>query len=207
MDLIRAIEVIQGTYDRLPDIVGPLDDHPIRLHFEVVDNVLVVIPEGSKTEEDWLGNLEIWRVRDKDPPDNHPEFGWHHYDFLASSASVLDAVEERVRGQPYYIDGHSRGAIQGVMLAGLLALRGQHPTRVFAFEPPRGFFLRIPAVYSDIVVEGCWNGNDPVPAVPFGWEQFPLHVIGKPEWRPIMCHHLPSVLGSAKDAQQAGVLS
>lgn len=205
MNLIGAIEAVQATYDRPPDFVGPQVDHPIRVHFTEVEGVLVVTPEGSKTEADWLGNIDVWSYSEL-YKNFHPEFGWHHYDFLVSTESALETVADRVGSKRYIIAGHSRGATQGIMLAGLMALRKVPPVQVFALEPPRGFFLKIPALYDDIAVEGSWNGNDPVPFVPLGWEQFKLHTFGASCERAVSCHHLDSVLANAKLVQQKGAL-
>jgi hypothetical protein len=195
----ESIEVVRNTYGLTPDFIGPVDQHPIRIHFQEIDGVVYVTPEGSRTLQDWKDNVMAWARVDY-PKVAHgaaliPE------GFYVSSASALNAVAERVDGKPYAFACHSRGAAQGAVLAKFLIDAGRPPPlKLYLIEPARAFFGVLPEEFVGVESWGTWNGNDPVPYVPLACAQFQLQIIGHDDkLDPFACHHLVAVAAALDD--------
>jgi hypothetical protein len=198
----EAIDLAAQVYQVEPDLIGPSIDHPIRIHFREIDGILYIIPEGSRTRPDWVDNVRSWAIPDLARIAHGITF--IPEGFYYSSISVLTPLVEVIGSRPFGIVGHSRGGAQAGVLAYLLATRGLIAKKVYVIEPARAFIFRIPNVFDQIEIWGCWNGNDPVPHVPFG-EQFRLDLIGHPTVDPFDCHHIENVAAAWAAAQKQPV--
>jgi hypothetical protein len=198
----KAIDLAAQAYQAEPDLIGPRSDHPIRIHFREVDGILYIVPEGTKTRLDWADNVLAWAVPDLATIAHGITF--IPEGFYYSSASVVDELVSTIGPRQFGIVGHSRGGAQAGVLAYLLASRGVIAQKIYVIEPARAFIFRIPRVFEQIEVWGCWNGNDPVPHVPFG-EQFKLDIIGQPTRDPFDCHHISAVADAWAVAQKTSV--
>jgi hypothetical protein len=197
----ESIDLAAWAYTVPPDIVGPIAEHPIRIHFKKIDGITYVSPEGSKTEQDWLDDFRGW-VDPFLPRVNHGD-GFIPEGFYVSCKSVLNELAAKLWSAPFCLVGHSRGGAQAGVLASLLFDRGTVAKKVYLLEPARAFIFRTPAEFgAAIPVWGVWNGNDPVPHVPLG-RQFDLQIVGRDAVNPFDNHHLPSV-ASALDATLGG---
>lgn len=205
MTNLEFTKLVQKAYLEKPDIVGLNWFHPIRIKIYIIDGILNIIPQGSKTFQDWIGDFNIFLHEDKEPV-GHPSLGLMHVDFLHSSLSVIEQIAELVKNQKFNIGGHSRGGSQSVALVGLLANRGLFANNVYLIEPARVFPLKIPDIFNKLNVWGCWNGNDPVPFAPLAWQQFILEQIGKPLWPDAgLCHHIDNVVAALVEKEMLAV--
>lgn len=196
MNGVDFTKLTQKAYTEKPDIIGSNWFHPIRIKLYTIDNILNIIPQGSKTFQDWVGDFNVFLHEDKEPID-HPSLGLMHIDFLHSCLSIVDQISALVQNKVFNIGGHSRGGSQTAVLAGLLANRGLFANNVYLIEPARVFPLKLPDIFSKLNVWGCWNGNDPVPFAPLAWQQFELDRIGKPIWPNAgLCHHIDNVVAA-----------
>jgi hypothetical protein len=201
MNNFEFAKLVQEGYKDSPDIIGENCTHPIRINIYFIDGMLNIIPQGSKTFEDWRGDFNIFLHEDREPI-NHPSLGLMHVDFLKSSLSVVDKLKQKINefGGSFRIGGHSRGGSQAAVIAGLLANDGLIPEKIYLLEPARIFPLNIPDIYKSLNVWGCWNGNDPVPYAPLFWQQFRLQEIGKAIWPDAAkCHHIDNVVAALEN--------
>jgi Lipase (class 3) len=190
-----AVDLAQAAYGSTPDIVGPLEVHPIRIHFHENDGVTYVVMEGSAKKADWIDNFRIWADPFL-PRVNHGD-GFIPEGFYISVKSVLDEVVGKIWSRLFCLVGHSRGGAQAAVMAKLLLDRGAIARKIYLLEPARAFIFSLPPELVSLTW-GVWNGNDPVPHLPIG-AQFSLQLVGRPALDPFDCHHLASV-GSALDA-------
>lgn len=197
-------KLVKKAYLDKPDIIGNDWFHPIRINLYEIDGILNIIPQGSKTFEDWIGDFDIFLRKDKQSID-HISLGLIHVDFLVSCLSVMPTLRTRITGD-FNVGGHSRGASQAAILAGLLANEGLISKNVYLIEPARIFPLKIPDIFKKLNVWGCWNGNDPVPFAPLFWQQFRLQEIGKAIWPNAgLCHHIDNVIAALEQKESVSV--
>lgn len=200
----KAIDLVIDAYHNPPALVGPLGDHPIRIHFYDIEGVRYVVPEGSKTRKDWRDNLRAWLVLDL--PHVACGLSFIPEGFYASSVSVKDQLKEAIGIRDFALVGHSRGGAQAAVLAKLLLDDGLVAKKLYVIEPARAYVFKIPDELAQIPTWGVWNGNDVVPHLPLG-EQFKLDIIGRPMFDPFDNHHIEAVAAAWAEAGDTNLSS
>ncbi len=158
---------------------------------KLVNGVWIVVSRGSVTLEDWLENAEAF-------PIEHPDIGRVHAGFLDGVMAHQANIEAIVQ-PPVICIGHSRGAAESDIRAGLLMRKFGPGAEVFSvgFGKPRPGFQEL----ADLLGKNArWYANegDPVCSVPsefLGFEHpgeridFAVAPVLKDPWGPVAPHH------------------
>lgn len=126
--------------------------------------------------------------------------------FLKGVANVIDKLivdlAEIARAGKLVLTGHSLGGTEGLITTGWLVDLGLIPAACVVFEPARSGFGQLMSLLTRVpVVRWYHDGNDPVPDVPWPYRLPPNRVaIGRPSWRPILCHRIGQVIADMKAA-------
>jgi hypothetical protein len=173
---------------------------------KIVDGVQVIVMPGTgggvsetETQRQWFLNFSAWPQ-----PIDHPQFGWVEagfYDEMEPFTAVL--LPHLDRTKPIAGIGHSRGAAQILIVAGLLKAQGVTIDLAVAFAPPRPGGSEFAAYIADInktlyrTVGSEAPGHDLVTDVPFWPAEEPgpltdLTVTPLPhdDWLAFRYHHI-----------------
>jgi hypothetical protein len=98
--------------------------------------------------------------------ENHPQLGRCHRGFLNNVVGVYDVIKANTGGRPLTVVGHSKGAAEAALFAGLMAATGRPPMQLTTFGMPRIGAGPLRALLTPIRGEDYRNGGDPVTQVP-----------------------------------------
>ncbi len=99
-------------------------------------------------------------------PEIHPQLGRCHRGFLRNVLGVADAIMSNTAGQQLAIVGHSKGAAEAALFAGLLAAAGRPPVQLTTFGMPKVGGGELRQLVMPLRGEDYRNGGDPVTQVP-----------------------------------------
>jgi len=194
-----AAQVCVDTYDVSAKWDHQWSEFGVYLYARILGDVLVLAFRGSTTPGDWLRDFFAIPLYTKSLGTVHAGF----YRGLPDAyMEVLDLIKQYT-GKTV-VTGHSLGAAEALILAGLMIKNEYNPLAVITFGCPRpGFYALSEMLACSGVPIRCYrNGDDPVPLVP--------HLI--PEWikpvqdtliytppdpndhEPLHCHHMPLYL-------------
>ena len=132
---------------------------------------------GSADVASWLHDIDVGATRVYG-------MGYVHAGFWSAYLEIREAV---LAAKPTFVTGHSLGAALAIIAAADLAIAGNTPAAVYAFEPPRvSIDSEIARALGNVAKFLYKNGNDLVPDAPLSlpfenWQHCaPLIQIGKP---------------------------
>lgn len=123
--------------------------------------VLVVAFRGTNPAKlsDLLSDLDAL-------PETHPQLGRCHRGFLRNVLGVSDNIMTHTTGQQLVIVGHSKGAAEAALFAGLLAAAGRAPVQLTTFGMPKVGGGALRQLVMPLRGQDFRNGGDPVTQVP-----------------------------------------
>ena len=187
------VQLCAATYTSPATI--PVPKSGVNAHVSETDQGTVVAFRGSITPEDWWTDFQTIAVR----PRLDPQLGFCHDGFMTAAESIVSAVRMAVRGQPFYLTGHSYGGALAVGVGALLVCAGLIPEKITTFGAPRvGMWKFVEVMNTVKLLNQYRRGNDPVPEVPFFLPLFfhyritrePLIQIGLPQADAFKCHNI-----------------
>ena len=127
--------------------------------------------EGTTDWQEWMVDFFASQI----PVIEHPTLGFVHAGFLLNVQAVFGGIVKELGAlgwPPFYVTGHSKGAGEAILAAGLLKVLGHPPLAVRAYEPPRvgGPVLAAYLADQDLAWTQTYNadGSDLVTLVPDG---------------------------------------
>lgn len=175
----------------------------VNVYLRRVEQGAIIAFEGSNSEEDWLRDFQAW-------PRKHPLLGYCHSGFLQGADAVYTALAKVVDGS-FAITGHSLGAAEALICAGLFSAHGRPPTKILTFGTPRPGMARLSNILntSGAFIKHYRNGPDPVADVPLSiaplWlyqkpvMDTPLYVAPADDAHdPFHWHHMPLYFSGVK---------
>ena len=157
--------------------------------------------EGTTDWQEWAVDFFAVQV----PVIEHQQLGFVHAGFLLNVQAVLGGIVKELGAlgwPPFYITGHSKGAGEATLAAGLMKALGHPPLGVRVYEPPRvgGEALAAYLADQDFAWTQTWNpdGRDLVTLVPEG-----------PSWRHderLVRLQVPDTYGIAQKHKMPAVL-
>jgi len=170
-DLLPYAQIMAAIYadDSAPQFVNELKTFHGFVR-EAPDGLPTISVEGTTDIVEWMVDIFCVEV----PVATYRDLGPVHAGMMADVLSVIDQIEAWIRGdgRPFRINGHSKGAGEGLLLAGALKNRGLVASQVIAFEAPRIATTDLRAYLAgiDIVQTATHNvhGTDIITQVPFG---------------------------------------
>lgn len=146
-------------------------------------NTDVVIWRGSKDPLDWYRDLDACTYV-------YPGLGRVHAGFMAGVAWRRRDVDAAC-GPNVIVAGHSLGAAEAALHAGLRTAAGQPPAQVYLYGCPRPGMQALAGVLKPVPITSRRNGADPVTTVPWDVPRLdPFCAV-----RPMIEMHVPAAPG------------
>ena len=127
--------------------------------------------EGTTDIQEWMVDFFAVQI----PVIEHPQLGFVHAGFLLDVQAVIGNIYNKMASlgwPPFYICGHSKGAGEAILCAGLMKAMGHPALATRAYEPPRvgGEILKEYLADQDLAWTQTYNsdGLDLVTLVPEG---------------------------------------
>lgn len=150
----------KGNFDHIFDGTGT---DGVYCGIKYINGNTLVVYRGSITFEDWAKDFftiphEII---------SHPKLGDLHAGFALGSTKMIDKIIPLIRGE-VILTGHSLGAAQAPIGAGLLVDAGIIPKAVITFAAPKPGYIQLANLLEPIKeIREYVNMNDLVTHVPF----------------------------------------
>lgn len=163
----------QEAYSAAPDIGQ--EDSASRAIIRQTDAGLVVAFPGTDNAECLAADFDI-------EPYGVPGIGKVYRGFWQAWQAIAIPVLTAINGRPVTLVGHSLGGAIAICAAAYMAVGGNPPSAVFAFEPPRvGDDMGIRTALAAVPLYLFRNGNDLVTDLPpVGHHPAMLTPIGTP---------------------------
>lgn len=198
---LEIADLIQLSYrsDSQWDLrwAGPADDD-LTVCVEKLGDMTVIVFPGTTDIQGWLRDFEAV----PSTPHDHPQLGPVHAGFWAGVDQAYQIVSQAgCLDGPVIVGGHSKGAANGILFAGLLTAAGKPPAAVVTCGEPRAGMALLARLLAPVPIRSYRNLDDPVCDVPFtlpGFDyQHPRALIplaaaplaGDP-WGPLAAHHI-----------------
>jgi len=181
----------QEAYSAKPDI-GDADSASRAIVRETAGGLVVAFP-GSDNLPCWIADLDAI-------PMDVPGMGSVHRGFYEAWNSISVDVLAAIDGRPVTLVGHSLGGSIALVAAACMAVGGNPPSAVYAFEPARvSYDMTLRILLRQIPLHLYRNGSDPVTDLPLGgvhpW--FLTHIGKRAGILPVIADHLlPNVIAS-----------
>lgn len=150
----------QEAYSAAPDI--GVADSASRAIVRYTEAGLVVAFPGSNNVPCWVADLDAM-------PMDVPGLGSVHRGFHEAWDAIATDVLAAINGRPVTLVGHSLGGSIALIAAGCMAVGGNPPAAVYAFEPARvSYDMTMRILLRNVPLHLYRNGSDPVPDLPLG---------------------------------------
>ena len=118
-------------------------------------------------------------------PWHDTRLGWCHAGFLKAGRGIWPQIEWLVESRkPLFLTGHSKGAAEATIVAGLFTAAGKAPAALVTFGSPKCGFWKLRDVLWNVPVRRYVHGRDHVTKVPRFYphvrEPIPLGEPGNP---------------------------
>lgn len=115
---------------------------------------------GSDGWQDWMMNLRFI-------PMYSPTLGWVHSGFWWSIQKMWKAEKALLLdGKPTLVQGHSKGAAEAALVAGLMVMNGNAPKGLLLFGAPRCAFANLGKILKGVKCVRPVNRGDMVTKLP-----------------------------------------
>lgn len=158
-----------SCYDNYPAQLEDAD-HDIHVYLSRIDGAICASFEGTSTPAEWIKDFEAVELVDH----RYPQIGPVHAGIASGVLAIFDKLKAMLSEPEFDLVGHSKGAGEALIAAGLFAAIDRKARRVRAFEAPRvgGPKLRDALADVDVIQTQTRNsaGPDIVTRVPWdGW--------------------------------------